>query len=68
MIGVDNQAIEVMLGQLWLTAIRNQLDTMLDEVTRRELNPRETLALLGEREVLAATSAASTWPQCLWLD
>ncbi len=46
MIGVDHQA---MLVQLRLTAVPDQLDTLLDERARREPNSRETLALLRER-------------------
>jgi hypothetical protein len=65
MIGADHQAIEVMPGQLRLIAIRDQLDTILDEAARRELSLPETLAVLVERQVLAVTSATSIWPRCL---
>jgi DNA replication protein DnaC len=40
-----------MLSRLKLTAIRDQLDTLLDEVTRRELSMRDTLLFLLEAEV-----------------
>jgi DNA replication protein DnaC len=49
--GLDHQALEAMLGQLRLTAIRDQLDTLLDEAARREMNLREAIAFLCEREV-----------------
>ena len=40
-----------MLTRLKLTAIRDQLDTLLDEVSRRQLNHREALEFLCERRV-----------------
>ena len=40
-----------MLSRLKLTAIRDQLDSLLDEAAHRELSLRETLTLLCEREV-----------------
>lgn len=40
-----------MLTRLKLTGIRDQLDSLLDEAGRRELNLRETLVLLCEREI-----------------
>jgi len=40
-----------MLTRLKLTAIRDQLDGLLDEAGRQELNLRETLVLLCEREI-----------------
>ena len=55
---VDHQALEAMLGRLQLTAIRDQLDSLLDEAARRELTLREAIAFLCEREVAAATSGA----------
>jgi DNA replication protein DnaC len=39
------------LTRLHLTAIRDQLDTLLDEAARRELTLRETLGFLCEREI-----------------
>jgi DNA replication protein DnaC len=40
-----------MLTRLKLTAVRDQLDSLLDEAARRELTIRESLALLCEREI-----------------
>ncbi|WP_410708010.1 ATP-binding protein [Bradyrhizobium sp. BWA-3-5] len=40
-----------MLTRLQLTAVRDQLDGLLDEASRRELSLRETLVLLCEREI-----------------
>jgi DNA replication protein DnaC len=40
-----------MLTRLKLTAVRDQLDTLLDEAARRELSLRESLALLCAAEV-----------------
>ncbi len=40
-----------MLGRLKLTAMRDRLDSLLDEAARRELSLAETLALLCEAEV-----------------
>lgn len=48
---VDHEALLGMLSRLKLTAIRDQLDTLLDEAARREMTLRETLAFLCEREV-----------------
>jgi len=39
-----------MLTRLKLTAVRDQLDGLLDEAGRQELSLRETLVLLCERE------------------
>jgi DNA replication protein DnaC len=43
--------LEQMLGRLKLTAIRDQLDSLLDEAAERELTLRETLTLFCEREI-----------------
>src|ERR671910_317994 len=43
--------LEQMLGRLKLTAIRDQLDSLLDEAAKRELTLRETLTLFCEREI-----------------
>ena len=43
--------LETMLTRLQLTAIRDQLDSLLDEAARADLSSRETLALLLEREI-----------------
>ncbi len=40
-----------MLTRLRLNAIRDQLDTLLDEAARRELNLRDALRFLCEREI-----------------
>jgi len=40
-----------MLGRLKLTAIRDQLDSLLDQASRAELNLREALAMLCTAEV-----------------
>ena len=40
-----------MLTRLKLTAIRDQLDGLLDEAGRQELSLRETLVLLCERQI-----------------
>jgi DNA replication protein DnaC len=39
------------LSRLQLTAIRDQLDSLLDEAARRDLTLRETLGFLCEREI-----------------
>ena len=43
--------LERMLTRLKLTAIRDQLDTLLDEAVRSELTLRDALAFLCEREI-----------------
>ena len=48
---LDQQALPDMLTRLHLTAIRDQLDSLLDEAAKRELSLRETVAFLCEREV-----------------
>ena len=47
----DQATLDGWLTRLHLTAIRDQLDSLLDEAARRELTLRETLALLCEREI-----------------
>ena len=44
-------ALPRMLTRLKLTAIRDQLDSLLDEVSRQDVTFRESLALLCEREI-----------------
>ena len=44
-------ALDQMLTRLRLNAIRDQLDTLLDEAARRELTLREALQFLCEREI-----------------
>lgn len=48
---VDHDHLVQMLTRLKLTAVRDQLDSLLDEAARRELNLREALAFLCEAEV-----------------
>jgi len=48
---VDHTGLLDALTRLKLTAIRDQLDSLLDEAARRELSLREALAFLVEREV-----------------
>lgn len=48
---VDHDALLDMLTRLKLTAIRDQLDSLLDEAARRELTLREAVAFLCEREI-----------------
>jgi len=47
----DREALVDMLTRLHLTAIRDQLDSLLDEAAKRELSLRDAVALLVEREV-----------------
>ena len=48
---MDHDELLRVLTRLQLTAIRDRLDTLLDEAARRELNLREALAFLCEAEV-----------------
>jgi DNA replication protein DnaC len=48
---LDCQALGDMLTRLHLTAIRDQLDSLLDEAASRELSLRDAVTLLVEREV-----------------
>jgi DNA replication protein DnaC len=50
-VSADPDDLARMLTRLSLTALRDQLDTLLDEAARRELSLREALALLCEAEV-----------------
>jgi hypothetical protein len=47
---VDPESLARSLTRLKLTAIRDQLDSLLDEAARRELTLGEALAFLVERE------------------
>ena len=47
----ETDALPTMLGRLQLTAIRDQLDNLLDEAARKELTIRESLAFLCEVEI-----------------
>src|SRR5689334_9938426 len=48
---VDHAELLDALTRLKLTAIRDQLDSLLDEAAKRELTLREALAFLVEREI-----------------
>ncbi|WP_395396156.1 IS21-like element helper ATPase IstB (plasmid) [Novosphingobium sp. BL-8A] len=48
---IDHETLLGWLSRLKLTAIRDQLDTLLDEAARNDLTMRETLAFLCEREI-----------------
>jgi DNA replication protein DnaC len=48
---VDTEQLPAMLTRLKLTAIRDQLDNLLDEASRSDLTLRETLAFLCAREI-----------------
>jgi len=48
---IDHDALMEMLTRLKLTAIRDQLDNLLDEAARREMTLREALGFLCQREI-----------------
>ncbi|BCX81616.1 hypothetical protein MIT9_P1194 [Methylomarinovum caldicuralii] len=48
---MNNDRLDAMLTRLKLTAIRDGLDTLLDEAARRDLNLREALTFLCEAEI-----------------
>lgn len=48
---IDHEVLLARLSRLKLTAIRDRLDSLLDEAARREMTLREALAFLCEREV-----------------
>src|SRR3546814_11238395 len=48
---LDHEALIGMLTRLKLTAIRDQLDNLLHEASRRELTLREAVGFLCEREI-----------------
>ena len=48
---VVTDRLDGMLTRLNLTAMRDQLDNLLEEATRDDLSMRETLVLLCEREI-----------------
>ena len=55
--------LTALLSRLKLTALRDQLDNLIDEAGRRELTIREALTMcLANGRWHVATSAASTWP------
>ncbi len=51
MLAAEDDHLTRMLTRLKLTAIRDQLDSLLDEAGRGELSIRESLTLLCEREI-----------------
>lgn len=51
MTAVDHETLVAMLDRLKLTAIRDQLDTLLDEAARSDMTLREALAFLVQREI-----------------
>lgn len=51
MANVDHDLLIATLDWLKLTAIRNQLDTLLDDAARSKMNLREALAFLVSREI-----------------
>ncbi|MCY4078460.1 MAG: IS21-like element helper ATPase IstB, partial [Acidobacteria bacterium] len=51
MMAVDHETLLGWLTRLQLTAIRDQLDNLLDEAAEKKLTLREALAMLVEREV-----------------
>lgn len=48
---VDHDVLIATLDRLKLTAIRDQLDTLLDEAARSKMNLREALGFLVSREI-----------------
>src|SRR5882724_13640720 len=48
---MEHDHLVAMLNRLKLTAIRDQLDSLIDEAARRELTIREALSLFCEREI-----------------
>ena len=51
MAAFDHEALVGMLDRLKLSAIRDQLDTLLDEAARSDMTLRESLAFLASREI-----------------
>ena len=48
---INHDALVTMLDRLKLTAIRDQLDTLLDEAARSDMTLREALGFLVSREI-----------------
>ena len=48
---VDHEHFVSILNRLKLTTIRDRLDNLLDEASRKDLNVRETLVFLFEQEI-----------------
>jgi DNA replication protein DnaC len=51
MTAIDHEALVAMLDRLKLSAIRDQLDTLLDEAARSKMTLREALAFFVSREI-----------------
>jgi hypothetical protein len=51
MVSAETEELTQMLTRLKLTAIRDQLDALLDEAARRQMSLRETVVFLCEAEV-----------------
>jgi DNA replication protein DnaC len=51
MVAIDHDQLIAMLDRLKLTAIRDQLDPLLDEAARSEMTLREALGFLVSREI-----------------
>lgn len=48
---IDHEALVAMLERLKLSAIRDQLDTLLDEAARSKMTLREALGFFVSREI-----------------
>lgn len=53
---MNAQKLEVMLAQLRLTTLRDRLDSLLDEASKKELNHRELVSFLCETELSGKTA------------
>jgi hypothetical protein len=51
MTAIDHETLVAMLDRLKLSAIRDQLDTLLDEAARSKMTLREALAFFVSREI-----------------
>lgn len=51
MTAIDHETLVAMLNRLKLTAIRDQLDTLLDEAARSKMTLREALGFFVQREI-----------------
>ena len=62
MAAADHDTLIAMLDRLKLTAIRDQLDALLDEAARSDMTLRESLAFFVQREIpnSAATVCATS--------
>ena len=54
---MEHDHLVAMLNRLKLTAIRDQLDSLIDEAARRELTIREALSLFCEKQPPATPAA-----------